>query len=94
MAPNPQRSKRPGGAGTLLYSYGGHMGAPTWPPNPQRSERPGGAGALLYIPWSYRTGLAEPFLYSTLAITVRTRSARSWAAARESVVGFTASAGW
>ena len=70
------------------------MGVPRWPPNPQRSKRPGGAGALLYMAWSYRTGLAEPLLYSTLAITVRTRSARSWAAARESVVGFTASAGW
>ena len=91
MAPHtPQRSERSGGAGALLYSYGG----PDMAPTPQRSERPGGAGALLYIPWSYRTGLAEPLFYSTLAITVRTRSARSWAAARESVVGFTASAGW
>src|SRR5207302_4873808 len=63
-----------------------NVGGPEMAPHtPQRSERPGkSSGALLYI----------PLLYRTLAIAVRTRSARSWAAARESVVGFTASAGW
>src|SRR6267143_3888807 len=50
MAPQtPQRSERPGTAGSLLY--------------PRRSERPGTAGSLLYPRRSERPGTAGSLLY-------------------------------